>query len=263
MSFPVLVASQTCTYSVFRTTCGQLNATPDFAWLDDLNNSNFEYNSLPELDLGFQSLGQLQYAPGFVVNHLVDHSSSLLSFETSPNPPLASASSPTSSTTSYSSASTHVSSSSSNMGSAIPAVNDSDMVTCEWDNCGHPFPRSNLDSHFVLFHPSALVSQSDNILPCLWGSCTSRGGRLGRHVRSHVVLHPCAACGDTFARADAAHRHRIRGSCVKCSGCKHKFASIDEKIMHVMMGCPRQGARNGRSKTVSKDAKVVARHQPY
>jgi hypothetical protein len=266
--FPFLDDNRTYTHLVSRTTSNHVNATSDFDWLHDLNPANFEYNPLPEFDLGVQPSGHQLYVPGFEVNNLTNHSSPL-----SPtSPPFAlygSGSSPApshaSSSFSPSPASTQASSwtsTSSSTGSTTPTVNNLDMVTCEWDNCGQLFPRSNLDTHFILFHPGALSSQSNEALPCLWGTCTSRGTRLGRHLRSHIVLHPCAACGDTFARADAAHRHRVRGSCNRCAGCKQRFESIEEKVLHVMMGCHRQGAGNGRSKRVSRDAKVVGR-QPY
>jgi hypothetical protein len=137
-----------------------------------------------------------------------------------------------------------------------------DIIQCQWKMCGHFLPRRELSDHLDLCHPGEVVACSSESLPCLWGDCTSKSTKLRRHVLSHTILHECGICGDQFARKDAMHRHQKMGSCVRCAGCKTKFASGMEKMMHVQSGaCQHKEGTVGRGKKVSKDAKVVCK--PY
>jgi hypothetical protein len=139
---------------------------------------------------------------------------------------------------------------------------DVDIIQCQWNFCGEYIPRSGLEEHLTLVHPGEVVANR----ACRWGNCHSAGGepqaKLVRHVKSHSVRVECAWCGDQFARDDAMKRHQKTGTCKRCTSCRVKFSSVQEKFYHMQSGtCTHKDRTVGRVKTVSKHARVLSK--PY
>jgi hypothetical protein len=112
---------------------------------------------------------------------------------------------------------------------------------CQWNGCNAPLSAATFNAHVSAAHPGEVVDSNTAARPCRWRGCAHGAPLklLRRHVRHHAGLDEtrCAACGDVYARRDAALRHRTRGGCVVCAWCRTRFGTVEEKVAHVRGGC--------------------------
>jgi hypothetical protein len=142
---------------------------------------------------------------------------------------------------------------------AASAEGSNDTVVCRWSGCGAFVQQQSVWQHVTDTHGHEIRSKSKTLQVCRWTDCTAEFHELRPHVRLHygVDVH-CDACGEVFARDDAARRHKANGACRKCPWCRVRFETVEEKVAHVAKCLKLDvNTKAGRERTVGKVGSVA------